>query len=423
MRFVAFLGVILLITGLAWLLVAVHVAPVVPGRWTAVIMAWATSVVPIFVLVRNLATQRHPSAATRLWLFRPFWYTQLLMMALALLASMVFLIAWPFGAGVTAGRWAVVAGTGFLVVIGLWGFVGSRRLVTRHIVLAPSTLPQSLDGLRVVQLSDLHVGPHTSRTQLARIAEATRAADPHLIAYTGDQVDDHPGDIDVFASAFGKLTAPLGVFAIPGNHDVYAGWPEVRRRLERMNVIVLVNESVRLTHNGHHFYLAGTGDPAARQLGLQDGAPDIERTLASIPKGAFTLVLAHNPALFPALAARGANVVLSGHTHHGQFSIPSRNWSIASVFLKYAMGTHERAGALLYISPGTNFWGIPFRIGALPEVTVVTLRRASVGESLSVSQAAPDGGISSAAGDADAGAYGPSRASTPPRRRDARESR
>lgn len=146
--------------------------------------------------------------------------------------------------------------------------------------------------------------------------------------------------------------------------------------MQAMNVKVLVNESVRITHNEEHFYLAGTGDPAASHMGVQHGAPDVERTLADVPEDAFALVLAHNPALFPALAAGGADVVLSGHTHHGQFSIPSRNWSLASVFLEYAMGTYERDGALLYISPGTNFWGIPFRIGALPEVTVVTLRRA-----------------------------------------------
>jgi predicted MPP superfamily phosphohydrolase len=376
-RFVAFLAVILAITAIAWLLVAVHIAPIGPGQWTSVVAAWALSVVPIFVLVRNLTTRRHPSAATRLWLFRPFWYTQLLMMALALLASIVFLVSLPFGMGMTAGRWAVVIGAVALVIVGLWGFVGSRRLVTRDIALAHPKVPPQLDGLRVVQLSDLHVGPQTSRTQLARIAEATRRARPHLIAYTGDQVDDHPGDVDVFAAAFGELTAPLGVFAIPGNHDVYAGWREVRRRMEAMNVRVLVNESVRLMHDGAAFWLAGTGDPAAQQMGTAEGAPDIERTLASVPRDDFCLVLAHNPALFPALAARGADVVLSGHTHHGQFSIPSRNWSLASVFLDYAMGSYERDGALLYISPGTNFWGIPFRIGALPEVTIVTLKHGS----------------------------------------------
>jgi predicted MPP superfamily phosphohydrolase len=373
-RFVAFLAVILLITAVAWLVVGAHVAALVPGGWTTIAVLWGISVIPVFVLVRNLTTGRYPPAATRLWLFRPFWYTQLMMMALALLTSIVFLLAWPFGSGVAAGRFTAIAGAGLLVLVAVWGFVGSRRLVTRHITMAHPRLPAMLDGLRIVQLSDLHVGPQTSRAQLARIAEATRRAEPHLIAYTGDQVDDHPRDIDVFAAAFGALTAPLGAYAIPGNHDVYAGWPEVRRRMEAMNVTVLVNESVRIAHNGAHFHVAGTGDPAAGQMGSDQGAPDIERTLAGVPKDAFSVVLAHNPALFPSLAARGADVVLSGHTHHGQFSIPSRNWSLASVFLEYAMGTYERDGALLYISPGTNFWGIPFRIGALPEVTVITLR-------------------------------------------------
>ena len=203
----------------------------------------------------------------------------------------------------------------------------------------------------------------------------TRAARPHLIAYTGDQVDDHPADIDFFAAALRTLEAPLGAFAIPGNHDVYAGWSEVHERLEKIGVRVLVNDAVQLEHKGARFWLAGTGDPAGGQFrrGEESGAPDIDLTMRKVPRGEFSVVLAHNPALFRALAERGADVVLSGHTHHGQFSIPSRKWSLASVFLEYAMGTYERNGSLLYVSPGTNYWGIPFRIGALPEVTVITL--------------------------------------------------
>lgn len=347
----------------------------VPGRWTTVLALWALSVLPVFVLVRNFTTKRYPSAATRLWMFRPFWYLQLLMLALALAATVAFIVALPFGVGAVVGRWTAIAGAAALVGVGVWGYVGSRRLVTRAIELTHPRLPAQLDGLRIVQLSDLHVGPHTSRAHLERIAQATRGAAPHIIAYTGDQVDDHPADVDAFAAAFRNLTAPLGVYAIPGNHDIYAGWPEVRRRLEAIGIRVLVNESVLLAHDGAVFYLAGTGDPAAGQMRAAAGAPDVERTMQDVPAESFCLVLAHNPALFPALSARGADVVLSGHTHHGQFSIPSRNWSLASVFLEYAMGTYSREGALLYISPGTNFWGIPFRIGALPEVTVVTLRR------------------------------------------------
>lgn len=372
-RFLGFLIVIVLITALAWLLVGVHVYQLVPGGFATIAALWAVSVVPVFVLVRNFTTGRYPSAAVRLWMFRPFWYAQLLMLALALITTPVFLVALPFGLGGVAGRWTVMVGAMVLVLMGLWGFVGSRRLVVRQLTLRHPKLPPPLEGVRIVQLSDLHVGPQTSRRQLARIAQATREAAPHIIAYTGDQVDDHPGDIDVFAEAFAGLPAPLGVYGIAGNHDIYAGWREVRERMERIGIRVLENQSTRVCHNGAAFYVAGTGDPAARQMGTGNGAPDIERTMADIPHDAFSLVLAHNPALFPSLAARGAGVVLSGHTHHGQFSIPSRNWSLASVFLEYAMGEYTRDGSVLYISPGTNFWGIPFRIGALPEVTVITL--------------------------------------------------
>src|SRR5690606_38337287 len=162
------------------------------------------------------------------------------------------------------------------------------------------------------------------------------------------------------------------------NHDVYAGWAEVRRGMEEVGWRVLVNEAVPLERNGSRLWLAGTGDPAGR--GGPGGAdptvvPDVARALASVPAGAFTVALAHNPALWPELAARGVDLTLSGHTHYGQMAIPGLEWSLASVFLEHAMGTYRHGDSVLYINPGTNFWGIPFRIGTPPEVTVVTLHR------------------------------------------------
>jgi len=282
----------------------------------------------------------------------------------------------PFGLGEETGRVVVLGFGAVMILLGLWGYVGSRRLVVKDVELSPRGMPAGLDGLRIVQLSDLHVGPHTPRSHLARIARATTEAQPHIIAYTGDQVDDYPHDVDDLGEAFGQLRAPLGTFAIAGNHDVYAGWSDVRKGLEALGMRPLVNEALKLTHNGVDFWLAGTGDPAGLQVpGSESAGPDVARTLADVPAGAFTVVLAHNPALFKYLFPRGVGVVLSGHTHHGQFSIPSRNWSLASVFLEFAMGTYERNGSLLYVSPGANYWGIPFRIGSLPEVSVITLRR------------------------------------------------
>ncbi|HEX3129226.1 MAG TPA: metallophosphoesterase, partial [Thermoanaerobaculia bacterium] len=271
----------------------------------------------------------------------------------------------PFGAAVSAARWALLIAASAFAVAAVAGYIGSRWLRVKELDVRFSDLPESLEGLRIVQISDLHVGPHTSRSYLAAVSRKVRDARPDLIAITGDQVDDYARDVDSFAEAFAGLSAPLGVFAVPGNHDVYAGWSAVRAGLEAMGLTVLVNDAVEVRRGTDSFWVAGTGDPAG------GGAkPDLGRTLARVPEGAFTIALAHNPALWPGLARRGVHLTLSGHTHYGQFSIPSLGWSLASPFLEYAMGTHRFAESLLYINPGTNYWGLPFRIGALPEVTV-----------------------------------------------------
>lgn len=361
-----------------WLLIGLPIAPVVRGGWLTIAALAVLGAAPLAVLLRGFVQRRTPSAATRLFVLRPFWYVQLALPLLAIASALGMLAGLFVAAPLVAGRWTLALAGALLVLIALVGYVGSRQLVTRHFVAEHPALPDALDGLRIVQLSDLHVGPHTSRGFLARIVEATHAAAPDLIAITGDQVDDHAPDVMHFADAFRALRAPLGVFAIPGNHDVYAGWPAVRDGLSAMGLEVLVNDAVPRTRGDTTFWVAGTGDPAAKgQPGAATGhsAPDPMRTLARVPAGAFHIVLAHNPALWPALAQRGVPLTLSGHTHYGQFAIPQLGWSLASPFLTHAMGSHREGDALLYINPGTNSWGLPLRIGALPEVTVITLRR------------------------------------------------
>lgn len=364
--------------GGSWLVVGLLLHAVVPGGWLTVAGVAALTVVPVRVLVRGFSGVAYPSAATRLLVLRPFWYAMLCLPLLALAGLLGAAIGAPFGASEEAGRWTLAGVGALLACAGVAGAIGSRWLVVRHLDVPISDLPAGLDGVRVVQVSDLHVGPHTSRRFLARIARTVRGAGPDLIAITGDQVDDYGPDVRHFVAAFGDLSAPLGVFAVAGNHDVYAGWDEVRRGMTDAGISVLVNEAVAVERNGHRLWIAGTGDPAGRTWRHHGGAsavPDIEATLASVPPGSVTLVLAHNPALWPELAARGVHLTLSGHTHHGQFSIPRLRWCVASLFVRLAMGTHVQGSSVLYISPGSNYWGIPLRIGAWPEVTVLTLER------------------------------------------------
>jgi predicted MPP superfamily phosphohydrolase len=365
-----------------WGILGLLLAPVLPGGWLAVVGAALLSATPLVQFaVRGRGD--YPDARYRLWVMRPFLYSQMALPVLGVIALLGVLLGAPFGQAAATGRWAVALGAGGFALFVLTGYVGANRLRVRKLEARLADLPEGLDGLRIVQVSDLHVGPHTSRRHLARVRQAMEEARPDLIAITGDQVDDYARDVVPFGEAFAGLSAPLGVYAIAGNHDVYAGWPAVQAGLERLGIAVLVNEAVELEHRGSRFWLAGTGDPAATNLPAHLGgeaAPHLPRTLARVPAGATTIALAHNPVLWPRLAERGVDLTLSGHTHHGQLSIPRLGWSLASPFLEHAMGSYEKGRALLYINPGTNYWGLPFRIGALPEVTVLTLRSRRAGD-------------------------------------------
>jgi predicted MPP superfamily phosphohydrolase len=377
---VAFVGVWL---GGSWLVVGALLRPALPGGWVTVGAGLVLCAMPVYLLVRGLSGATYPSAITRLLVFRPFWYLMLFMPLLAGAGIVGAVVGLPFEASRVVGSWSAAVTAGLLAVASLVGYVGARQLVVRPLDVRLPNLPEAFAGVRIVQISDVHVGPHTSRRHLARIAAAVRDTRPDVVVYTGDQVDDFARDVEYFVAAFGDLTAPLGVFAIAGNHDVIAGWDGVRQGLAEAGITVLVNEAVPVERGGERIWMAGTGDPAGhawQRGGGVNAAPNIERTLSRIPPGEPTVALAHNPALWPDLARRGVDLTLSGHTHYGQLAIPDWGWNIASSFLDLSMGIHRRDDSLLYINPGTNYWGVPLRIGTPPEVTVLTLTRSERGE-------------------------------------------
>ncbi|MEP6491896.1 MAG: metallophosphoesterase [bacterium] len=362
---------------LTWGTIATLAAGAFPGGLAATLGVAAYTTVPLLAFMRWRGWPFYPSAAFRLLVVRPFWYVQLMLPVVSATGVVGLAIGLPFGHAFAVGRAAaalvLVVGIAFLLL----GYIGSRSLVVRHVDVDVPGLPPSFEGLRIAQLSDLHVGPHTPRRFLERVVRATHALTPDLIAVTGDLIDDRAEDVAVYTKRLGALGAPLGVFMIPGNHDVYAGWDEVERALRGGGLgTLLVNETHVIRRGPDTLAIVGTGDPAGGRRGSSRAAPDIERAMASVPKSATTIAFAHNPALWPALAAHGVALTLSGHTHWGQFALPQMGWSLASPFLKHAMGAHVERDSSLYISPGTGYFGIPFRIGARPEVTLVTLRRA-----------------------------------------------
>ena len=346
-----------------------------PGALPGVIVLAAYCTLPLVLFIRWRGWPFYPNGAFRLLVVRPVLYGNLLLPLVSGAGVLGMFVGLPFDHAIAFGRVAALAILAVMAGLFVVGYVGSHRLVVRQVDAYVPGLSASFAGLRIVQLSDLHVGPHSSRRFLDRVARTTRDLAPDIVAVTGDLVDDRAEDVAVYARVFGALDAPHGVFVIPGNHDVYAGWDAVESALRQHELgTVLVNEAQIIRRGVDEIAIVGTGDPAGGWRGSSRAAPDIDRTLAGVPANTTVIAFAHNPALWPSLAERGVALTLSGHTHWGQFALPHLGWSLASPFLEFAMGAHERDGALLYISPGTGYWGIPFRIGARPEVTLVTLR-------------------------------------------------
>jgi hypothetical protein len=364
----------------AWGILVTLASGLFPGAGVLTLTLAVYTTLPLVAFVRWRGWPFYPGAAFRLFVVRPFWYAQLILPLVSAAGLIGLIVGAPFGHALLAGR--MLAGVVLAIVAAVlgMGYLGARRLVVRNVDAVMPGLAPEFDGLRIAQLSDLHVGPHTSRRFLQRVVEATQSLVPDVIAVTGDLIDDRAEDVAVYARALGALNAPLGVYMIPGNHDVYAGWDDVERNLRSARLgTVLVNETRLLHRGGATIAIVGTGDPAGGQRGASRVAPDVERALEEVPSSVTVIAFAHNPKLWPALAARGVALTLSGHTHWGQLALPHFGWSLASPFLEHAMGGHSQQDALLYISPGTGYWGIPFRLGAPSEVTLVTLRRGESG--------------------------------------------
>ncbi len=361
------------------------------ARWWLALVVGALavySIAPIVALIRSQGWKFYPGAAFRVLVVRGLVYVQLLLPITAS-AGLLGIVAGSFvGAPLPWGRVAALAALTIAAAALFVGYVGSRMLRVRDVDVRIAGLPPAFEGLRIVQISDLHVGPHVPRRFLKRIRATVERAAPDVVAVTGDLVDDRAEDVARYADTLGALPAPSGTFIVAGNHDVYAGWTAVERELrERRLGTVLVNDMALVERDGATLAIVGVGDPAgrARMWSRDDGsdvAPDVARAMSRVPHGATIIALAHNPALWPELARQGASLTLSGHTHWGQFAFPGAGWSVATPFLEYSMGAYVENDTVLYIHPGTGYWGVPFRIGALPEVTRITLR---VGERTGIS--------------------------------------
>jgi predicted MPP superfamily phosphohydrolase len=239
-------------------------------------------------------------------------------------------------------------------------------------------LPPGLDGLRLVQISDLHAGPLVQPWQVQRWRRLAEGERPDLLVITGDMVDSLPHEAGVVADAFRGFRAPLGCYAILGNHDYFTDPRPIWSILEGIGFQFLENRHALVTRKDGTLALVGLQDPMARHGHFLDIAygpgPQPDLAVQGIPDGAWRLCLSHRPSDWHLARRTGAPLTLSGHTHGGQVNlIPGV--SSALLLGQYTQGLYHQDGQSLYVNRGLGVVGLPIRVGAPPEITVITLRR------------------------------------------------
>lgn len=230
--------------------------------------------------------------------------------------------------------------------------------------------PAALDGFRIVQISDIHVGPIRGRRFVEELVERVNALEPDLIAVTGDLVDGKESLLRDEVAPFAGLRAPHGVFFVTGNHDYFSGVDAWVERARALGMRPLRNERVAIGEAPASFQLAGVEDAHAHLVEPRY-REDVETALAGRDPRRALVLLAHDPSTFKRASRAGVDLQLSGHTHGGQIW-PFRYF--VRLVVPFVSGLYERNGSRMYVSRGTGFWGPPMRLFAPAEITEHVLR-------------------------------------------------
>jgi predicted MPP superfamily phosphohydrolase len=351
-----------------------------PAAWA--VLGWGlllftvVSVPAGFFLVRTTGNR-----LTRgLFAFGTFWLGAAGILLTATVATDVvrllfgLLSGFPEGAArVHQARLQALGILGITTVLTGWAlFSAAVVLQLRRVTVRLHGLGQGLEGLRIVQISDLHIGEALDEAFLRRVVARVNALSPDVVAVTGDLVDGQVGVVRDFVAPLGELRAKFGVYYVTGNHEYYWGGPEWEAEVHRLGLTVLRNEHRIITRGGSELALGGVPDLQGIRFHPDHGCrPDL--AFAGAPSGAPRVLLAHQPAAARTAAAAGVQLQLSGHTHGGQI-FPFH--LIVRLSQPVLSGLRKLFGIWVYTHRGTGTWGPRMRLGAAPEIAEITLRAA-----------------------------------------------
>jgi predicted MPP superfamily phosphohydrolase len=230
-------------------------------------------------------------------------------------------------------------------------------------------LPKDLDGLRMVQLTDIHLSAFLSLKELARVVDMANETRPHIALVTGDIITGTGDPLEAGIGQLARLRGEAGTLGCMGNHEIYAHVMDLTENLGARQGILFLRSSARLVKFGTaSLNVAGVdyqrmGEPYLRGAGTM------------LVPGATNILLSHNPDVFPVAARQGWDLTIAGHMHGGQISVEilGENLSVARLYTPYVHGLYRGDASAIYVSRGVGTVGIPTRIGAPPEVSLIRL--------------------------------------------------
>lgn len=271
------------------------------------------------------------------------------------------------------GRYVVAVMAAVALGLSLYGsFVERHELHTVEYIVPVEGLGERLDGYRIAQLSDVHLGSFYSLEDFRELLEKTAEERPDMLVVTGD-VFDNAGMtmqaarlLDSYSDRF-----PQGIYYCRGNHEHFRGIPLLEIALQDTRIHNLVNSSALVLEDSRPLYIAGVDYPMQREQFDYLADAYTKKAMAGVPDNAVKILLAHHPNFIKNAAAYDTALVLSGHTHGGQLGF--EGMPLVPPVFEYMRGWYSQGNTRLYVHPGNGSW-FPFRLGCQPEIAIFTLR-------------------------------------------------
>lgn len=269
------------------------------------------------------------------------------------------------GAGVAAAP---------ILLTGFGAFVERVDFRVREIDIALPDLPNDLAGLRILQLSDIHLSPYLSESEFARVVDASNELRSHVAFVTGDLISLAGDPLDACLRQLARLRTNAGIYGCLGNHEIYAGSEQyTTEQGAKLGMRFLRNEATALRFGSASMNIAGWDYESIRRRPYYlQGAEKL------IAPGTLNVLLSHSPDVFPVARAKGFDLTLAGHTHGGQVTVEilHQSLNIARFATPYVYGLYRQERSAVYVTRGIGTIGLPARIGAPPEISVIRLARA-----------------------------------------------